>query len=109
MKTTLNLNDLVKIADEVDKTLYGIKSNESLFKHLLEETEELKDKMNSGFCVETPNRTTNSEDKFEQLKELGDVLFCIVSIARQNDLDLAHALSLTITKLQERIKFNIRE
>jgi len=97
--TTLNLNDLTVIADEVDEKLYGKKSNETLFKHLLEEIDELLKELNR----------VGPDAKFEQLKEFGDVLFCIVSIARQNELDMAHGLSLTITKLQERIKFNIRE
>lgn len=98
----LNLEDLIKIADEVDDTLYGDKSNETLFKHLREEVDELEKELNPGTCVST-------EERFEQLKELGDVLFCLVSIARQNGMDMSHALSLTITKLQERIKFNISE
>lgn len=102
MTTQPNLSDFAKMADAVDEELYGTKSNETLFKHLFEEIDELKKELADGVC-------TDATIRFEQLKELGDVLFCIVSIARQNKLDMAHALSLTITKLQERIKFNIRE
>lgn len=98
----LNLQDLIKIADEIDATLFGKKSNEVLFKHLHEEVEEFNAELNSEAETET-------QKKLEQLKEFGDVLFCIISIARQNDLSITHALSLTITKLQERIKFNINE
>ena len=102
MTTQPNLDDFAKMADSVDEELYGTKSNEVLFKHLHEEIDELKKELDAGVCAD-------AEARFEQLKELGDVLFCIVSIARQNQMDMAHALSLTITKLQERIKFNIRE
>ena len=104
----LNLDELIKIADDVDDTLYGDKSNEDLFKHLIEELNELKD-ATGAVEVWKDNPTFYTKCKFEQLKEFGDVLFCIVSIARQNKMDPAHALSLTITKLQERIKFNINE
>ena len=102
MKRAISLDDLIKIADRVDYGLYGDKINETLFKHLSEEIEELKMELAGDVCAEP-------EIRFKQLKELGDVLFCIISIARTNELDINQALSLTITKLQERIKFNIRE
>ena len=104
----LNLNELVKIADDVDSVLYGEKSNDDLFRHLLEEIDELKEETDNVKVWKDDNHFY-TKCRFEQLKELGDVLFCIISIARQNKLDMAHALSLTLTKLQERIKFNINE
>lgn len=104
----LNLDELIKIANDVDDTLYGEKSNEDLFKHLQEEFDEFKE---SSGAVEVwkDNDTFYTKCRFEQLKEFGDLLFCVVSVAKKNKIDFAHALSLTITKLQERIKFNINE
>ena len=102
MKKELNINDLTKIAGDVDRTLYGTKTNEHLLKHLRQEINELEDELDD-------NIETSTKQHFEQLKELGDVLFCVLSLADQNNLDAGHALSLTITKLQERIKFNINE
>jgi NTP pyrophosphatase (non-canonical NTP hydrolase) len=101
MKNELNINDLVEVVRKIDMKLYGIKNNEVLLTNLREEITELAAELD-----DEPQPTT--ERKFEQLKELGDVLFCIISLANQNNLDLPHALSLTLTKLQERIKFGFK-
>lgn len=98
----LSLSDVIKLADAIDEKLYGDKSNFDLFKHLQEEIEELKDELYKGEDI-TP------EVRLEQIKEFGDAFFCFASIARKNKIDMLHALCLTITKLQERIKFNISE
>lgn len=98
MKNELDLNDLVGIVKEIDEKLYGTKTNEILVGNLRKEITELAAELNDEKNPETKKR-------FEQLKELGDVLFCIISLANQNNLNIPYALSLTLTKLQERIKF----
>jgi len=103
----LNLDELIKLADDIDDQLFGDKSNEDLFKHLQEEMDEFKEATGNAEVWKN-NNEFYTKYKLEQLKELGDAFFCFLSVARQNKLDLTHGLSLTITKLQERIKFNIK-
>lgn len=90
----LNFEELVVIAENLDADLYGNVGNENLFVYLEEEINELKQKdVPSGIY-----------QKFNQAEELGDVLFCLIAFARQNNININESLSLTICKLQDRIK-----
>jgi len=95
----LDLNDVINIAYGVDQKFYGKKSNHNMTKYLAEEVNELAEAVNLN--------SSYPGHKFEVLQEFGDVLFCLVSFAKQNDIDIASALMLTITKIQERIKHGI--
>ncbi len=93
------MNFLTNEAAKLDIELFGMKSREELAKHLEEEVGEFLT------VFKTPD---SSKIKFEREKELGDVLFCLISICSQHDLDLETSLKLTMTKLQERIKFGVK-
>ena len=95
----MKFEELERIAKSVDSTLYGEIRTEDLFTYLLEEVEELREA--SKFL---DAHEDSAWMKLNQIEEFGDVLFCLVAFARQKDIDITHALSLTIVKLQDRIK-----
>lgn len=92
----LKFEDLRVIAEQVDKDLFGEVRNENLLLYLEEEVNELKQE----------NMAPGKDQRFNQVEEFGDIIFCLVAYARQNEIDINHALSLTICKLQDRIKRN---
>lgn len=89
----LTLEQLFNIAYDVDKKFYGEKNSFHLSEKLKEEVDEFK--------------VALTQDSFEASKELGDMLFCLISLAKQNNIDIERALMLTITKIQERIKHGV--
>lgn len=92
MKNTFE--ELLFLAKNIDASLYGNIRKEDLFKYLQDEIEELKQ----------INMPDGIYQRFNQIEEFGDVLFCLIAFAKQNDIDINHALSLTICKLQDRLK-----
>ena len=90
----LKFEELLFLAEHLDIDLYGDVGNDNLFKYLEDEIEELKQK----------NLSKGIYQKFNQIEEFGDVLFCLIAYARQNNIDINHALSLTVCKLQDRFK-----
>lgn len=90
----LTLEELINIAYDVDKKFYGEKDPFDLIDKLKEEADELKIAL--------------TQDDFEASKELGDVLFCLISLAKQNNICIQSALMLTVTKIQERIKHGVK-
>lgn len=90
----LKFEELLFLAENLDVGLYGDVGNDDLFKYLEDEIDELKQK----------NLPKGIYQKFNQIEEFGDVLFCLVAYARQNKININHALSLTICKLQDRLK-----
>lgn len=94
----MTFEDLVQLAEKTDGYLYGDVDNDTLIHYLREEVDELQD----------ASRPIGVSQRFNQIEELGDVLFCLVAYARQNNIDINHALSLTVCKLQDRIKIQKR-
>jgi NTP pyrophosphatase (non-canonical NTP hydrolase) len=90
----LKFEDLELLAKSLDAELYGDIGNESLFVYLEEELAELKQR----------NYPNSIEEKLNQVEEFGDVMFCLIAYARQNNIDVNYALAITICKLQDRIK-----
>lgn len=90
----LKFEDLELLAKSLDAKLYGDIGNKSLFIYLEEELEELKQR----------NYPNDIKEKLNQVEEFGDVLFCLVAYARQNNININYALAITICKLQDRIK-----
>lgn len=94
----MKFEELKDLAWEVDAKLYGDIRTEDLFKYLLEEVEELR-------CASGQLELSYSSDmRLNQIEEFGDVLFCMIALARQKNIDINQALSLTIIKLQDRMK-----
>jgi len=91
---SIKFEELELLAKSLDVDLYGDIGNEALFKYLEEELEELKER----------NCVNDEEEKLNQIEEFGDVLFCLIAYARQNDININYALAITICKLQDRIK-----
>ncbi len=90
----IKFEELELLAKSLDAELYGDVGNEALFRYLEEEIDELGQQ----------NYPETTKEKLNQVEELGDVLFCLVAYARQNNIDMKHALAITICKLQDRIK-----
>lgn len=97
----MNFKELVQVADSVDSELFGDRERQFLLKRLSEEVDELREAADIYSSDPTP------KNKLDELKEFGDVLYCLVACSRQYGWDIEQALSLTICKLQERIKFNV--
>lgn len=95
------LEEIFTVADEIDEKLYGPKEKIRLLTHLVEEAKELLEAATIAEAHPSPS------NKLDELKEFGDVLFCLVSCQRQYDWDMREALALTITKLQERLKYGV--
>jgi len=90
----IKFEELELLAKSLDAELYGNIGNRALFEYLDEEIEELRQR-------NCPNTT---KEKLNQVEEFGDVLFCLVAYARQNNININYALAITICKLQDRIK-----
>lgn len=95
----MDLEELIQIAHEVDANLYGEVRTDDLLHYLLGEIEELRDASNS---LEKEGYDNNV--RLNQIEEFGDVLFCLMAFARQKDIDVQQALSLTLIKLKDRLK-----
>jgi len=95
----LNLEEVIDVAFKVDQKFYGPKPNDGMMRYLQGEVAEL---------VESVRLANDSTDEaFNAVQEFGDVLFCLVSFAKQNNIDIKYALMLTVTKIQERIKHGV--
>ena len=90
----IKFEELELLAKSLDVELYGDIGNGALFKYLEEELEELREQ----------NSADSADEKLNQIEEFGDVLFCLIAYARQNNIDINYALAITICKLQDRIK-----
>jgi uncharacterized protein YabN with tetrapyrrole methylase and pyrophosphatase domain len=90
----IKFEELELLAKSLDAELYGDIGNKSLFVYLEEELEELKQR----------NYPNGVKEKLNQIEEFGDVVFCLIAYARQNNIDIKHALAITICKLQDRVK-----
>lgn len=97
----LSLEELMKVVPEVDAKLYGPRAKKHLMKYIVEEAKELQEAAHQSDFYE------NAANKLEETKELGDLLYALIAYSIQYEQDLAQALSLTITKIQERIKFDV--
>lgn len=103
----LTFEELAKIAQETDYEMWGNKKLSHLLDHLKQEVEELIEASGQLDPAVFPGGT-NPQKRFEFKKEFGDVLFCLVSVAGQFNVDMNESLALTITKLEERIKFGVK-
>lgn len=97
----MKFEELVQLAWNIDAKLYGDIRTEDLFKYLKEEVDELNS-ASSNLEVNYESHT-----RLNQIEEFGDILFCLLALARQKDIDINQALSLTIIKLQDRLKRKI--
>lgn len=95
----LSLEEVIDVAFSVDQQFYGRKPNDGMMRYLKGEVDELIESVN--LCEIDPREKLNAAQEF------GDVLFCLVSFAKQNDIDIKYALMLTVTKIQERIKHGV--
>ena len=96
----LSLEDVIEMAFKVDQNYYGPKANEGMLRYLKGEIQELEESTLASDDGDT-------EEAFNGVQEFGDVLFCLVSFAKQNNIDIKYALMLTVTKIQERIKHGV--
>lgn len=103
----MTFEELAKLASDTDLQLWGKKRLDHLLKHLKQEVDELVAESDQLDPAMFPNGT-DPKKRFEFKKEFGDVLFCLVSLAYQFDVDINEALALTITKLQERLKYGVK-
>jgi len=100
----LDEKDLRQLTDWIDQNYHGSKSNEDILKHLKLEVEELVDASKN---LKITKSIDNIKARAEEIKEFGDVLYCLLCYANNNDIDPNYALLLTITKLMERKKYNV--
>lgn len=96
----LDLEKVIDIAFDVDQKFYGPKPNDGMMRYLRGEVNELVESVHASDAG-------NISERFNAAQEFGDVLFCLVSFAKQNNIDIKYALMLTITKIQERIKHGV--
>lgn len=94
----MKFEELTQLAWNIDAKLYGDIRTEDLFKYLNEEVEELKS------ASQNLDINYTSYTRLNQIEEFGDVLFCLLALARQKNIAIDQALSLTIIKLQDRLK-----
>jgi len=97
----IDLESMIKLAQNSAMDAWGPREPRKILEKLREETEELDEAMIHF------GKYAGSKNKFEVLKEFGDTLFCLIRFADQLDIDSGEALSLTIVKIQERMKFNL--
>ncbi len=101
----LNLKNIVELAQYTAMDVWGPRDPIKLIEKLREEIDELEEAITE---IDINNlEATPSLKKLNVLKELGDVLFCLVRFADQLNIDPMHALTLTIVKIQERDKFDV--
>jgi len=97
----IELESMIKLAQNSAMDAWGPREPRKILEKLREEVEELDEAMIYF------GKYDGAKNKFEVLKEFGDALFCLVRFADQLDIDPGEALSLTIVKIQERMKFNL--
>lgn len=97
----IELENMIKLAQSAAMDAWGPREPSKILEKLHEEAYEL-DK-----ALLELDQFKSSAYKFEVMKEFGDALFCLVRFADQLDIDPGEALSLTIVKIQERMKFNL--
>lgn len=95
----IDFTNMVELAQCVATDVWGSRDPLKLIEKLQEEVGELKEAIEAD--------PDHAIEKFEVVKELGDVLFCIFRLADNLGLDPTQALSLTIVKIQERDKYNV--
>lgn len=95
----MDFKELTNVAFQIDADLFGEVRTCDLLKYLVGEVDELRDA-----SVSLDNEY-DSTTRFNQIEEYGDVLFCMLAFARQKDIDINLALSLTLCKLRDRLKF----
>lgn len=86
------LLEALKISKKAAKTGFDWESTDQIFNKLDEEVTELREAINSG-------------DKVHAEKEIGDLLFVIVNLARHLDAEPETALKITNRKFRDRFKF----
>jgi len=100
----IELEEMIWFAQSVAMNTWGPRQPSKLLDKLIEEVDELR-----GALLQFNMVSNGANNKLELLKEFGDTLFCLIRFADQLDIDLGEALSLTIVKVQERIKFDLIE
>lgn len=98
-RTDINFQEMVELAQCVATDVWGPRDPIKMMEKLKEEVGELQEALGCD--------TDHPLEKFDIMKELGDVLFCVFRLADNLSLDPASALALTIVKIQERDKFNV--
>lgn len=84
-----DINFLFTQMQELDKEIFPNKNNSAWFtKVATEEMQEL----------------ANHTDRLNEVEEVGDLLFVVASYCRVNQINIAHAMSLSISKMRDRLK-----
>lgn len=96
-------DDMADLAQSTARDIWGSRDPAKLIEKLKEEVEELG---TSWDILLTTNPAT-SKNKLDVMKELGDVLFCVMRFAYNIEVKPEDALTLTIVKIQERDKFDV--
>lgn len=102
----ISLEEVVKLAQETASDTWGPRDPLKLIEKLQEEVAELESALEILKGVEEDSPTI-IEDKLSVLKEMGDVLFCVVRLAHNLNVDIRDALEMTVVKIQERVKFGV--
>lgn len=84
----------LKVSEKAVSEGFEWRDSDELWKKLLSEIDELKEALDS----QKPDRQTEVED------ELGDVLFCLVNVARWNKLNPEESLIVAIEKFRKRYR-----
>ena len=98
-KINIEFDEMVELAQDVASDVWGPREPMKMMGKLKEEVGELEDAIRNNPSV--------ALHRFNAMKELGDVLFCVFRLADNLGLDSTSALALTIVKIQERDKFNV--
>jgi len=96
----INFNDMAELAKNTALNAWGTRDPAKLIEKLKEEVAELEDAWND---LDEEDAST----KFDIIKELGDVLFCVVRLADNMSVSLQDALAMSIVKIQEREKYGV--
>ena len=99
----IDFNDIVKLAQGTAMDVWGPRAPDKIIEKLKEEVNELEQAWKITQCQNVEQTSV----KFDVMKELGDVLFCIVRFAHNIGISPQDALALTIVKIQEREKFGV--
>jgi len=101
----MNLEDFVELAQCTATDIWGPRDPIKILEKLKEEVEELQEAA-SNINLENL-KDAHPSLRFEVLKELGDVMFCLFRFADQLGISTKDALALTVVKIQERDKFGV--
>jgi len=97
----IDFNDITELAQGTAMDVWGPREPAKLIEKLKEEVTELEE------AWDYLDAEDDSSARFDVMKELGDVLFCIVRFAHNIGISPRDALALTIVKIQEREKYGI--